>query len=64
MKKIALFFFLISLTLSTYSQNNVAYQDTIPFRNDLGLIIIPVTFNGVIKQFAFDTGATRSVAYS
>ena len=39
------------------------FQDTIPFRNDLGLIIIPVTFNGVKKQFAFDTGAQYSVAY-
>jgi len=40
-----------------------SFQDTIPFRNDLGLIIIPITFNGVEKQFAFDTGAERSVAY-
>lgn len=39
------------------------FQDTIPFRNDLGLIIIPVSFNGVEKQFAFDTGAEYSVAY-
>ncbi|WP_299365235.1 aspartyl protease family protein [Winogradskyella sp.] len=39
------------------------FQDTIPFRNDLGLIIIPISFNGVEKQFAFDTGAEYSVAY-
>lgn len=63
MKKIILFSLLISLIQSTFSQNNVAYQDTIPFRNDLGLIVIPITFNGVEKQFAFDTGATSSVAY-
>lgn len=40
-----------------------SFQDSIPFRNDLGLIIIPITFNGVEKQFAFDTGAEYSVAY-
>jgi len=39
------------------------FQDTIPFRNDLGLIIIPVSFNGQEKQFAFDTGAQYTVAY-
>ncbi len=45
---------------TTYAQS---FQDTIPFRNDLGLIIIPITFNGVEKQFAFDTGAEITVAY-
>lgn len=64
MKK--LLFILISILLleTVFSQNTPAYQDTIPFRNDLGLIIIPISFNGVVKQFAFDTGAQNSVAYS
>ena len=49
------------LTLqATYGQ---AFQDTIPFNNDLGLIVIPVTFNGEEKQFAFDTGAQVSLSY-
>ncbi len=39
------------------------FQDTIPFRNDLNLIIIPLTFNGQVKHFAFDTGAQNTVAY-
>jgi hypothetical protein len=57
-----IFTFLIAFLLleSIYGQ---AFQDTIPFRNDLGLIIIPITFNGVEKQFAFDTGAEHTVAY-
>lgn len=60
MKKILFFLLLVLLFETSYSQ---AFQDTIPFRNDLGLIIIPITFNGVEKQFAFDTGAEYSVAY-
>lgn len=46
-------------------QNTLAqsFQDTIPFRNDLGLIIIPIDFNGKTKHFAFDTGATHTIAY-
>jgi len=40
------------------------YNDTIPFRDDLGLIIIPISFNGVEKEFAFDTGAQLSVGFS
>ena len=55
---LALIFFL--LITPFYGQQ---FQDTIPFRNDLGLIIIPVTFNGVEKEFAFDTGAQVTVAY-
>lgn len=39
------------------------FQDTIPFRDDLGLIIIPISFNGKVKEFAFDTGAQRTLAY-
>tara|TARA_R110002073_G_scaffold296322_1_gene462302 strand:- start:12860 stop:13936 length:1077 start_codon:yes stop_codon:yes gene_type:complete len=46
------------------AQNTQSYQDTIPFRNDLGVIIIPINFNGVEKQFAFDTGAQITLAYS
>lgn len=53
-------FICLLLTQLGFSQK---FQDTIPFRNDLGLIIIPITFNGVEKEFAFDTGAEYSVAY-
>ena len=63
MKKQFLVLFSIFLLQAVYSQNTPAYQDTIPFRNDLGIIIIPMTFNGVEKQFAFDTGAQLTVAY-
>ena len=55
-----LIFAFFSLTQLVLGQK---FQDTIPFRNDLGLIIIPVSFNGIEKQFAFDTGAEYSVAY-
>ncbi len=59
------FFFLISILLFQIvnAQKQKVYQDTIPFRNDLGIIIIPITFNGEVKEFAFDTGAQYSVAY-
>jgi len=63
-KQLLLLLFSILLLETGYSQKAQAFQDTIPFRNDLGLIIIPITFNGVEKQFAFDTGAEYSVAYS
>jgi hypothetical protein len=59
-RKIFAFIVLFCFALNVKSQS---FQDTIPFRTDLGLIIIPVTFNGVEKQFAFDTGAQLSVAY-
>ena len=52
------------MLVSVYAQKAPKYQDTIPFRNDLGLIIIPLTFNGEVKEFAFDTGAEVSVAYA
>lgn len=58
--KLLVFLFLV-LVQFTFGQK---FQDTIPFRNDLDLIVIPVTFNGVEKQFAFDTGAEYSVAYN
>jgi hypothetical protein len=61
MNQKALIFFIA--VLSFFSVTGQSFQDTIPFRTDLGLIIIPVTFNGVEKQFAFDTGAQLSVAY-
>ena len=64
MKKQLLFLFSIFILGTVSSQNSKIFQDTIPFRNDLGLIIIPITFNGIEKQFAFDTGAKYSVAYS
>ena len=64
MKKQLLFLFSIFILGTVSSQNSKIFQDTIPFRNDLGLIIIPITFNGIEKQFAFDTGAQYSVAYS
>lgn len=60
MKKRVFLILLFLLFEASYSQ---AFQDTIPFRNDLGLIILPLKFNGVVKQFAFDTGAEYSVAY-
>lgn len=60
MKKGLLFLLLVLTFGTTYSQ---AFQDTIPFRDDLGVIIIPITFNGVEKEFAFDTGAQITLAY-
>lgn len=61
MIKKLIFFLVVNLFFEVaFSQS---FHDTIPFRNDLGLIIIPVTFNGIEKQFAFDTGAQYSVAY-
>ena len=39
------------------------FQDTIPFRDDLGIIIIPISFNNKVKHFAFDTGAQRTISY-
>jgi hypothetical protein len=48
---------LVLALLTVYVSSAQKFQDTIPFRNDLGLIIIPISFNGVEKQFAFDTGA-------
>lgn len=60
MKKGLLFILLILLFETSFSQ---AFQDTIPFRNDLGLIIIPITFNGIEKEFAFDTGAQITLSY-
>jgi len=64
MKKIIFFLFLYVISLSLYAQQPPVFQDTIPFRNDLGIITIPITFNGVEKQFAFDTGAQVSVGFS
>jgi hypothetical protein len=54
---------LVLALLTVYVSSAQKFQDTIPFRNDLGLIIIPISFNGVEKQFAFDTGAEHTVAY-
>jgi hypothetical protein len=54
-------FLLVAILLQTVSAQS--FQDTIPFRNDLGLIIISMKFNGVEKQFAFDTGAQKTLAY-
>ncbi|MDH7446451.1 retropepsin-like aspartic protease [Aquimarina sp. 2201CG14-23] len=61
MKIKTLILFLIC-SVSLFAQK--PFRDTIPFRNDLGLIIIPIQFNGVEKQFVFDTGATHSVGFS
>jgi hypothetical protein len=60
MRKIAFFFGCFLFLQTVVAQS---FQDTIPFRNDLGLIIIPMTFNGVEKQFVFDTGAQKTIAY-
>lgn len=57
-----MFLCIISVTLQ--AQQPAAFQDTIPFRNDLGIITIPIIFNGVEKQFAFDTGAQVTVGFS
>jgi len=56
------YLFLISFFLILGS-NAQSFQDTIPFNHDLGIIVIPISFNGNVKQFAFDTGAQISVAY-
>ncbi len=40
------------------------FNDTIPFKDDLGLIVIPIKFNGIEKNFIFDTGATHSIGFS
>tara|TARA_Y100000034_G_scaffold111271_2_gene144169 strand:+ start:12130 stop:13245 length:1116 start_codon:yes stop_codon:yes gene_type:complete len=59
-KRILIVCFLFFALGTTQAQK---FQDTIPFRNDLGLIIIPLDFNGEVKHFAFDTGAQYTVAY-
>ena len=64
MKQLLFLFCAVLLLNASYAQKTEVYQDTIPFRNDLGLIIIPITFNGVERHFAFDTGAEYSVAYA
>ncbi len=64
MKKSIFFLVLCFISLSLYAQQPPAFQDTIPFRNDLGIIIVPITFNGVEKQFAFDTGAQVTLGFS
>ncbi|MEW7292052.1 retropepsin-like aspartic protease [Aquimarina sp. 2304DJ70-9] len=61
--KSKLLFVLISL-FSIYLSAQKRFCDTIPFRNDLGLIIVPIQFNGQEKNFIFDTGATHSIGYS
>lgn len=61
----AIFFLCLScVSLCAYAQQPSVYQDTIPFRNDLGIITVPITFNGVEKQFIFDTGAQFTVGFS
>ncbi|WP_299436335.1 aspartyl protease family protein [uncultured Aquimarina sp.] len=55
---------LLLLVCSTLVVAQKQFNDTIPFRNDLGLIIIPIQFNGVEKNFVFDTGASVSVGFS
>lgn len=64
MKKTILLLLISFISIQFQAQAPKAYQDTIPFRNDLGIIIIPITFNGVEKQFAFDTGAQVTLAFS
>ncbi|WP_299682686.1 aspartyl protease family protein [uncultured Dokdonia sp.] len=64
MKKAIILLFLCSFAITLQAQKPVVFQDTIPFRNDLGIITIPITFNGVEKQFAFDTGAQSTVGFS
>ncbi len=57
------FVYFIIILVSIQNFNAQVFHDTIPFRNDLGLIIIPLKFNNQVKHFAFDTGAENSVAY-
>ena len=64
MKKSLFFLVLCFISLTLQAQQSTVYQDTIPFRNDLGIIIVPITFNGVQKEFAFDTGAQSTVGFS
>lgn len=60
MKKSLVAICLLFILNSAYGQ---IFQDTIPFNHDLGIIVIPISFNGKVKQFAFDTGAQVTVAY-
>lgn len=62
--KIMFLLFLLLHVLGVEAQQAATSQDTISFREDLGLIIIPITYNGVVKEFAFDTGAQRTVVFS
>lgn len=64
MKKIVLFLCISFISITLQAQQSTVYQDTIPFRNDLGIIIVPITFNGVQKEFAFDTGAQVTLGFS
>ena len=64
MKKTIFLLVLCFISITLHAQAPKAFQDTISFRNDLGIIIIPITFNGVEKQFAFDTGAQVTLAFS
>lgn len=64
MKKIVLLLFVSLSFLTVEAQKRGGSQDTIPFRSDLGLIIIPLQYNGIDKEFAFDTGAQRTVVFS
>jgi len=61
MKNIFCLIFLV-ITITVQSQKVVG--DTIPFTNQLGLIVVPISFNGVDYHFAFDTGATHSLGFS
>lgn len=61
---IKLFLFILLYTISISLTAQKKHNDTIPFKNDLGLIIIPIHFNGQKKNFVFDTGATHSIGYS
>lgn len=64
MKKVIVLLVFCCISLILQAQKPTVYQDTIPFRNDLGIITIPIHFNGVEKQFAFDTGAQTTVGFS
>ena len=64
MKKCTLLVTLLITSITVIGQTFTVTRDTIPFRNDLGLILVPISFNGVEKEFAFDTGAMKSVAFS
>ncbi len=56
--------FLILFFCSAYFWAQNKFRDTIPFKNDLGLIVIPIQYNGQEKNFIFDTGAMLSIGFS
>lgn len=57
MRKIALLIVAVFTTLVLFSQT----RDTIPFEMKSGIIFIPVSLNGTLERFIFDTGAETTI---